>query len=464
MRAPRRQFEQAYSSVILGAALALSLSGCGTVVSLQPLYSVAEFKHPVLEPRIVGEWTVVDTYAAGASGDFLKWHPHEATIKSPADGGDIYEVQFRPPTKDLESVGRDYNYYVSLVSLGNRLYYDAQFSALLQNRLSLSREDLSNLAAAPAHFLGRLTVEENFLRVEAMNPDWVHQNVPEKTQITSSLDSYCEVTTLLNSTEELRELMLKNADSQALFPAAYFCRAGKDCEALAMEDLLQHWPEQHEILEGAVSFYKYRGNYGRALELQHQSMSDKTETRQDLIGLGEIQLLQRDFAGARSSFLAAEKAKPKDDSDLAWIVENVAWTWFIQGDYLEALTATDQLNPAGKDGIAEPIMLRYYSLLRLGRRDQAATYLRDSAASFKGPLAEHALLLSAEDLRTDNSLSDEPKDERERQALFFTALDRLSKGDKSMGRKWLNAAASKAPGDSLIGMAAQVELERLGAE
>jgi hypothetical protein len=256
------------ASHLLALGLAILCSGCASVVSVRPLYTPGDIQHPFLDPRIAGDWVVVDFYGTAASGDAEQFVTHQAKIVAP-DWGGQYSVEFHSTNDDPKKTEEKetYKYDFHLVPIGGKVYFDAEFSEATRGQSKLSREELSYPLVAPANFLGRLSVEPDFLRVEVLNPDWIDKNVPEAGRERASIDRYTDVVTLTGSTDELRELVLRNAESQAFFPVGYLCRPGKDCAALAIDDVVHRWPNEKEMLEGAVAFWAHRKNYDRALEL-----------------------------------------------------------------------------------------------------------------------------------------------------------------------------------------------------
>jgi tetratricopeptide (TPR) repeat protein len=447
------------SGALLVVALASWLQGCGTVVSVRPLYTDDELVHPVLEPRIVGEWIVADVYPFGNSDGSQQLGRSDATIASSSAEG-LYTVEFRRPVKDSKRGQESYSYDIRFVSLGGRLYFDAEFSELQKDNFSFKQEEMNVLAATPAHFLGRLSVEKDFLRVEGVNPDWLEKNVPENSWQKTSMDRYTDVTTLLHSTAELREVISKNAESGAFFPIAYFCRPGKDCEALAMEDVLHLWPDENESLQNVAGFYESRKDYRRALELEGQLLRVEPKSYGNLLKFGEIQLHLRDFTSARRSFEEARKAaesSQKGESTRA--AELFEWTCFLEGKYSDVLSTGAKFNLGSGNLSAESILLNYFSLLRLGRKDEAEAYLNEKSLGFKGTLEDHALLLRAQD-RTGHPYIPEAKNEQERRTMYFGALSAAHNKHSWYYTSFLQAAINNAPGDSLMALAAQIEFEQ----
>jgi len=169
--------------------------------------------------------------------------------------------------------------------------------------------------------------------------------------------------------------------------------------------------------------------------------------------LGEALLFARDFAGSRKELTAVPDPTLKKPSACS----SITWSYFLEGNWGEVPRAAATCRAVDELAGPEPILLSYYSLLRLGRKAEAEAYLTQETARFKGPLTEHALLLRAQD-RMDFAY-DETKEEQVR-GDFFDGL-RPTMRSAGVAELRLNSAADKAPKDSLIGLAAKIELERL---
>src|SRR5713101_4253745 len=112
---------------VLASALAAFVSGCSPAVSVRPLYTDADLKKPILEPRIEGE---------------------EVT-----------------------------SYNVRLVPIADKLFFDADFDEQKYEQHKIGRDAI--LGMAPAHLIGRVWVQQDFLRIALFDSDWVKDNSPE---------------------------------------------------------------------------------------------------------------------------------------------------------------------------------------------------------------------------------------------------------------------------------------------
>jgi hypothetical protein len=131
-------------------------------------------------------------------------------------------------------------------------------------------------------------------------------------------------------------------------------------------------------------------------------------------------------------------------------------SYFLEGDYASTVQAAKSLRASGKLISADPIILSYFALHRLGRVKEAESYFRQQAAAFVGPAEEHLFLLEVFGRVTDSWPS---KDWT--RSTYYYALNQLKNKNLNEGREHLRDLARMRPKDDLIGLAAQVELERL---
>jgi len=176
------------------------------------------------------------------------------------------------------------------------------------------------------------------------------------------------------------------------------------------------------------------------------------------------------------------------------------WSYFLEGAYVDAVVAATNYHARKKQNSANPILLRYFSLLRLGCSDEAESFLKKQYAKFKGPKNERALLLQTQEHGPDASMVIAPPvDEVARRSMFFYALATIGRGDVVSAKSILEAAltqpaskarndnwpfpalaaisrgetgpaksipetaTAKAPNDSFFALAARIELDRLPA-
>jgi Flp pilus assembly protein TadD len=291
------------------------------------------------------------------------------------------------------------------------------------------------------------------VRFGPLESDWVEKNWPADFLAMSKAGTYSRVDILTNQTKDLRDLLSQNAGSTEAFGfASYLCRPGADCDARAIQDQLARTPDNRDALTGSVKFYAKRGNFARAIVLQRHKIALGSDEATDQLELGRLLLLTRDFDGARRVLATA-----KEQSDTASAIKVLAVrAYFLEGDYAGTVQAAKSLEASGKLVSADPIILSYFALHRLGRVEEAESYLQQHAATLVGPAEEHLLLLEVSGRVTDSWAS---KDWT--RSTYYYALNALKNKNLNEGREHLRDLARMRPKDDLIGLAAQVELERL---
>jgi hypothetical protein len=431
---------------------AIVLLGCTPVVSVRPLYTQAEVERPHLDQRVEGEWNMANPDGSGDDAAATK-APCRVRISEPTTGELPYTVEFRcPGSKDGpgESCSK---YDVHLVSLDTNTFFDARFAESEKEGKHLSFSDFEDAGIAPVHVLGQAWVQQDFMRFGPLESDWVEKNWPKDFLAVSKVGTYGRVDILTNQTEDLRDLLSQNAGSSDAFGfALYLCRPGADCDAQAIEDQLARTPDNRDVLTGSVKFYAKRGNFARAIVLQRHKIALSADEATDQFELGRLLLLTRDFDGARRVFAIA-----KEQSDAASSMKVLSvQSYFLEGDYAGAVQAAKAFEASGKLISADPIILSYFALHRLGRIKEAESYLRQHAATFVGPAEEHLFLLEVLGRVTDSW----PSKDWTRSAYYY-ALNKLKNKSLNESREHLRDLARMRPKDDLIGLAAQVELDRL---
>src|SRR5215472_9979528 len=109
-------------------ALTLSalLAGCAPAVSLQPLYTPQELAKPVAEPRIEGEW--ISPYVEEPGKEQEEWlHWKISRVESGERWLGYYKVEYRPGKPEPHEDPKLTTYHVRLVSVGGKLFFDADF-------------------------------------------------------------------------------------------------------------------------------------------------------------------------------------------------------------------------------------------------------------------------------------------------------------------------------------------------
>jgi tetratricopeptide (TPR) repeat protein len=218
-----------------------------------------------------------------------------------------------------------------------------------------------------------------------------------------------------------------------------------------MADQLTRRPNSQDVLAVAVEFYAKRADFARAISLQRHKIELDSDAAADQFTLGRLLMLTRDFDGARSALVVA-----KEPAERPSIKELVVRSHFLQGNYARAVQAAKSWDAPANLSSVDPIILSYFALNRLGRVKEAESYLREQASTFVGPAQEQLFLLGIIGRVTD-SLSSEDQG----RSTYYYALNRLRKGDLEHCRGHLQDLAKMRPKDDLIGLAAQIELERL---
>jgi hypothetical protein len=219
----------------LALATAALASGCSPVTSIRPLYTDAELQKPVVEPRIAGEWISPNTEepekARTDEEVWLRWKI--APADKPEASYSYYSVEFRPAKPDPGKGEEASSYEVRLVAIGDKLFFDAEFRSQTEGHVDVGRTDI--LGLVPAHVVGRLWVQQDFVRIALLKPDWVEDHWPVGShRFDSPSFAGDDSIVITDSTQELRDFLVRNADNQrALAYAVYLWRPGTDCGARA---------------------------------------------------------------------------------------------------------------------------------------------------------------------------------------------------------------------------------------
>jgi tetratricopeptide (TPR) repeat protein len=437
---------------VLSLFFAGVFSGCALVGSVQPLYTQAEIQKPYLNQRVEGEWIMANLDDSDEDAATPK-RPCRVGISKSSAGEVPYVVEFRC-SGDERDPGKDYSKFdFSLVSLGTATFFDARFAESKEKEKHISLGEIAGKGIIPVHLLGQVWVQQDFVRFTLLQSDWVEKSWPGNSLLISEGEKYGKVDVLTNPTPDLRDLFSRNAGSPDAFSAPLFlCRAGADCDSRAMEDQLTRTPNSQDVLAGAVKFYAKRGDLARAISLQRHKIRLDSDAAEDQFTLGQLLLLTRDFDGARNALATA-----KEPSERPSITELVVRSHFLQGNYAGTVQAAKSLDAPANLISADPIILKYFALNRLGRVKEAESYLRAQAGTFVGPAQEQLYLLEILGRVTDSLLSYEDPG----RSTYYYALDRLRNGDVDHCRSHLQDLVKVHPKNDLIGLAAQIELERL---
>lgn len=413
------------------------LIGCNPAVSMRPLQDPKD--KPISEPQIEGQWVAPYFGKADDVRMFWKISPQ----------GDSYAVEVRyRPDEDKSTENLD-SYDLFLSRLEDKLFFDAEFVQRTTGANTIRAKDLE-VGMVPVHLVGRVWVYPTYLRIAMLDSHWVEEHVPEDARVIHS------TAVITASTDALRKLLFQNEDDERAFVYVwYMCRQGIDCSSQVVEDELKHRPDDPEILHSVADFFIARRNYARAATLLRHRCDLQPDDPSSKEDLGIALLFTGDFNGARREFSAAEALDPH-----LVPAQHIVWSYFLEGKFDEAVkTSTDYLN-SGKNFSADPILLAYFSLLRLGRTRQAETLLADQTAKFVGRTQEHLLLLKAQGRVSEPYWTGHDDNEIAR-FQFFDGLNWIARNQPGEGRASLERAASSAEKASIIAVAARIELDRL---
>jgi len=439
---------------VLGLSFAGVLSGCSPVVSVHPLYTEDEVKKPYLDQRVEGEW-MTSSLDDFDENDATHKPPCHVSVSKPTKGEFPYTVEFHCPGSKAEP-GETYSKYdVHLLSLGADTFFDARFAESDEKGKHISLKDIEETGVAPAHIVGEVWVQHDFVRFAPLASDWVESNWPGDFLVRSKIKQFSSVDILTNQTEDLRNLLSRNAGSPSAFGFPLFlCRAGADCDARAVADQLARTPDDGDVLEGAAKFYKKRGDFARAIGLERHKITSEKGAGKDQFELARLLLLSRDFEGARRALTTADE--PTRGPSVKVLVVR---SYFLQGDYAGTVRAAKSLADAKNLISADPIILSYFALHRMGKAKEAEAHLKEQVASFVGPGQEQLYLLDVSGRVTNGLETAEDKDRR----TYYYALNALKSGNIEHGRGHLEDLAKRLAKDDLTGLAAQIELERLSS-
>jgi tetratricopeptide (TPR) repeat protein len=334
--------------------------------------------------------------------------------------------------------------------MGDKVFFDADFQEATVGGQWVGRESI--IGMVPVHVVGRLWPEEGLVRLAFLDSSWVEDHGSE----TLRRSVLADMGVVAATTEELRKFMLENPDNEkAVVPLFYLCRPGTDCSLRAMNEELRRRPEDKQVVENAAAFFRAHGDYTKAVELWRRAVPLAPKDAATHVYLGEALLFTRDFAGARKEFTAVPHPTLKKPS----ACRDMMWSYFLEGKWVEVPQAAAKCRAMDDFWTDEAILLTYHSLRRLDRRNEAEAYLKEEARKFVVAMNDHALLLDAEG-RTGYPCPGSGEEEDLR-CKYFVSLNEEKRGGTP--RSWLEGIVNKAPQDSLFGLSAKIELERLAS-
>jgi hypothetical protein len=184
--------------VLLLASAIMWLGGCSCAGSLRPL----ESGEPLLESaNLRGKWVNTDD-----NSNQQEYFLVDST------SADVYVVSSLKPNERLRDV-----YEVSLVQVGSYTFLDAAFDETDSGQEHRSAHDMG---ALPIHFIGRVWVEGDTLRLGLLNYDWLKQMISSGKLTLPSIEHREENDSLLLLTAEsdkLAEFARQYAEDQDAF-------------------------------------------------------------------------------------------------------------------------------------------------------------------------------------------------------------------------------------------------------
>lgn len=148
------------------------LAACNPAVSVRPLYQDEEVKSPTKDARILGEWISPDLENVKEVEPIaVKWK-----VTENSSGGYDVEMVSNADRDPAEQVVTQYN--VRLVQIEGKPFFDGEFQKGGQSPNGIVRQQLP-LGIVPAHVIGQILVEPDFIVAALPASTWVRDNTPE---------------------------------------------------------------------------------------------------------------------------------------------------------------------------------------------------------------------------------------------------------------------------------------------
>ena len=160
------------------------LGGCSCAGSLRPLESGAP---PLESANLRGKWVSTDDSS----------NQQEYFLVDSASA-DVYVVSSLKPNEKLTDV-----YEVSLVQVGSYTFLDAAFD---ETESGQEHRSVHDMGALPIHFIGRVWVEGDTLRLGLLNYDWLKQMISTGKVTLPSIEHHEDSDSLLLLTAESDKL------------------------------------------------------------------------------------------------------------------------------------------------------------------------------------------------------------------------------------------------------------------
>jgi len=187
--------------LLVAAALASILAGCGPINSLQPLYTKED---KVFEETLLGEW---QPKAPENDEDMKARWTFEKSGKE-------YFYTFCITTIEKKGCLRA---QARLVRLGGGLFVDFEGDT--------RDDDASKITSMPfpiisTHMIGRIWIEKDAIRIRMLEDDWVNKRIKEgKFALTHTTTD--GGTVLTAKTEDLRKFAQDHADDEEAFSGSF---------------------------------------------------------------------------------------------------------------------------------------------------------------------------------------------------------------------------------------------------
>jgi len=440
--------------------LGTALIGCAPAVVVRPLYDSSE-KFTV-DKRIEGEWITPDVDRSGVEDRvFLRW-----SVGNYAEIGG-YPVTMRSLAADKDSSDSPKedtlaDYHVRLLTIDGKLFFVADFEEQQIGSLRIWPSDLTP-GLIPAQVVGRLWVQQDFLRVAFLDSEWVRKNVPE-TEWVDLHNGDAPTAALTSPPAEVRALLSQVAENREAFGLVlHFCRVGNPCAAQVAEDELSRFPDDPQSVKAAAELYERKGDFYRAISLRRHWVEIDPKNWEAHQELGNVLLLHREFEAARQEFLASQQSLEPKNAYSPYSYD-LAYSYYLEGNYAEAAKAAEQyLSQEFPDSTM--ILLRHVALVRLGRASEARAFLEKSIATFKGSWEGHFLLLEFQSRLTiaPSGVSSPEYADFYTNRAFFRGMRLALNGDRANATAAFHEVLASAHRLSLLRLASQIELERLQA-
>jgi hypothetical protein len=442
--------------VLIGALVCLFGLGCqGPPASLRPLYTKEDAKALPQNDLLKGKWTL-------ATED----SPFSETMENPKPGVDFPDITVEISSSSEELSGgyqieflanrpiEEFDYLrftFALVPIGNHLFFDAQAAEAPETK-EKPRPHTPHFALE-AHWFGTARIEQDFLRFSLPKDTIFSAYAPLPSQDPDSDSSPLYQGIFTGSTMQLREALANSWNNENLVDTdLYFCRPQMDCNLAVVEDQLKAHPMDTQVMDRAADLFLARGDYPRATGLLRKTAAIPSDFGSYHSRLGLALALAGNFSEARQEFtVAASAPKQPDDNCTERLL-----TYFLEGSFSKAVQTASTCAPGRFGASADPPLLKYFSLLRLGKQKEAEKYLNQVILSFVGNEKEQLLLLEIQGrLQGHNTKLESPAIQRRFE--FFDGLQAEAVGNDARAAEiFENSIFGRK--DSLLAMVGRNEL------